>query len=88
MGEGSFVLDFVFARGMLEGDPEGVQGLTDWGANLVIGALFRIGPAFRVRLEVEDYMYETEFTFSTGEKSRPRFQNDFVFTIGLSIPIG
>ncbi len=65
-----------------------VEGLTDVGGNFALGALFRVGSSFRVRLEIEDYLYQTEFTFSSGETSGPRLQNDFVFTFGLSIPIG
>ncbi len=65
-----------------------VEGLTDVGGNFALGTLFRVGSSFRIRLEIEDYIYQTEFTFSGGEKSGPRLQNDFVFTLGLSIPIG
>jgi len=65
-----------------------VEGTTDIGGNLALGALFRLSSAFRIRLEIEDYLYETNFTFPTGETSGSRFQNDFVFTFGLSIPLG
>ncbi len=67
---------------------EGVTGLTDLTGNLALGALFRVGSAYRIRLEVEDYLYRTEMTFPSGETSGSRFQNDFVFTFGLSIPLG
>ncbi len=67
---------------------EGVTGLTDLTGNLAFGALFRVGSSYRIRLEVEDYLYQTEMTFPSGETSGPRFQNDFVFTFGLSIPLG
>ncbi len=67
---------------------EGVTGLTDLAGNLAFGALFRVGSAYRIRLEVEDYLYQTEMTFPSGETSGSRFQNDFVFTFGLSIPLG
>ena len=67
---------------------EGVTGLTDLTGNLALGALFRVGSAYRIRLEVEDYLYQTEMTFPSGETSGSRFQNDFVFTFGLSIPLG
>lgn len=67
---------------------EGVTGLTDVGGNVAFGALFRIGSSYRIRLEVEDYLYQTQMTFPSGETSGPRFQNDFVFSFGLSIPIG
>jgi hypothetical protein len=65
-----------------------VEGLTDVGGNLALGTIFRLGSAFRARLEIEDYIYQTEFTFPDGETSGPRLQNDVVFTFGVSIPIG
>ena len=67
---------------------EGVTGLTDLGGNLAFGALFRISSSYRIRLEIEDYLYTTQMTFENGETSGSRFQNDFVFSFGLSIPIG
>jgi len=67
---------------------EGVTGLTDLGGNMAFGALFRIGSSYRIRLEVEDYIYQTQMTFPSGETSGSRLQNDFVFTFGLSIPLG
>jgi hypothetical protein len=67
---------------------EGVTGLTDLAGNLAFGALFRVSSSYRIRLEVEDYLYTTQMTFPSGETSGSRFQNDFVFTFGLSIPIG
>jgi hypothetical protein len=39
-------------------------------------------------LEIEDYLYTTQMTFTNGETSGSRFQNDFVFSFGMSIPIG
>jgi hypothetical protein len=67
---------------------EGVTGLTDLAGNLAFGALFRIGSSYRIRLEIEDYLYTTQMTFPSGETSGSRFQNDFVFSFGLSIPLG
>ena len=65
-----------------------VEGLTDVGGNLALGTIFRLGSAFRARLEIEDYIYQTEFTFPNGETSSPRLQHDVVFTFGVSIPLG
>lgn len=65
-----------------------VGSTTDIGGNLALGALFRLSSAFRVRLEIEDFLYQTKFTFPGGETSESKFQNDFVFTFGLSIPLG
>lgn len=67
---------------------EGVTGLTDITGNVAFGALFRVGSSYRIRLEVEDYLYQTQMTFPSGETSGSRFQNDFVFSFGLSIPLG
>ena len=67
---------------------EGVTGLTDLTGNVAFGALFRIGSSYRIRLEIEDYLYQTQMTFPSGESSGSRFQNDFVFSFGLSIPLG
>jgi len=67
---------------------EGVTGLTDLGGNLAFGALFRVSSSYRIRLEIEDYLYTTQMTFTNGETSGSRFQNDFVFSFGMSIPIG
>ena len=67
---------------------EGVTGLTDLAGNLAFGALFRVSSSYRIRLEIEDYLYTTQMTFPSGETSGSRFQNDFVFSFGLSIPIG
>lgn len=67
---------------------EGVSGLTEFGGNIGLGALFRVGAGFRIRLEVEDYLYESRMTFPSGETTGSRFQNDFVFSFGLSIPLG
>ncbi len=67
---------------------DGVTGLTDLTGNLAFGALFRVGSSYRIRLEIEDYLYQTQMTFPSGESSGSRFQNDFVFSFGLSIPLG
>lgn len=67
---------------------QGVSGLTEVGGNLALGALFRAGAGFRIRLEVEDYLYESQMTLPGGETTGALFQNDFVFSFGLSIPIG
>ena len=67
---------------------DGVTGLTDLGGNLAFGALFRVSSSYRIRLEIEDYLYTTQMTFENGETSGSRFQNDFVFSFGMSIPIG
>lgn len=67
---------------------DGVTGLTDLTGNLAFGALFRVGSSYRIRLEIEDYLYKTQMTFPSGESSGSRFQNDFVFSFGLSIPLG
>jgi len=64
-----------------------VDGLTDVTGNVAFGTLFRAGSAFRIRLEMEDYLYQTRFTLPGGEQPGPRFQNDLVFSLGVSIPI-
>ena len=75
----------VVARG---GDAyQGATGLTDLAGNFALGALFRAGSGFRVRLEVESYLYKTEITFDTGETSGSKLQADFIFSFGLSIPL-
>ena len=66
---------------------QGASGLTDFAGNLGLGALFRVGSGFRIRLEVETYVYQTEITFANGETSGAKLQGDFVFTFGVSIPL-
>jgi len=65
----------------------GATDLTDLAGNLGLGALFRVGSGFRVRLEVEGYVYKTAITFASGETSEPKLQGDFVFSFGLSVPL-
>jgi hypothetical protein len=75
----------VVARG---GDAyEGASGLTDLAGNFGLGALFRLGSGFRIRLEVESYIYNTSITLSTGETTGSKLQGDFVFSFALSIPL-
>ena len=67
----------------------GVDGTTDFGGLVGLGGRFKVGPSLAVRIDVEDNLFSAKFKDpSTGAESQSRFQNDLVFTGGLSIPFG
>ncbi len=65
----------------------GATGATDVTGNLGLGALFRLSSSLRIRLEIEDYLYTARFAFPDIGETIDRFQNDLIFTAGLSIPL-
>jgi len=65
----------------------GATGATDVTGTLALGALFRLNSSLRIRLEMEDYLYNARFAFPDIGETVDRFQNDLIFTAGLSVPL-
>lgn len=65
----------------------GVDGKTDIGGAVGIGARFKAGPAVSIRADAEDNLYSAKFDIS-GTESNSKFQNDIVVTLGVAIAFG
>ncbi len=66
---------------------DGVDGTTDIGGVLNVGATFEVSEQVGIRLDVEDFLYAAKFT-DNGEETDSKFQNDLVFTGGIAIMVG
>jgi hypothetical protein len=67
----------------------GTDGTTDIGGVVGLGGRFKVGSSLALRIDVEDNLYSAKFKDpSSGAETQSRFQNDLVFTGGLSIPFG
>ena len=67
----------------------GIDGTTDFGGVVGLGGRFKVGSSLALRIDVEDNLFSAQFKDpSSGAQSQSKFQNDLVFTGGLSIPFG
>ncbi len=69
---------------------EGVDGKTDIGGVVNVGATFDVAPQVAIRLDVQDYVYSAKFSDSeTGtDLGDSKFQNDLAFTGGVVVKLG
>lgn len=68
---------------------DGADGTTDFGGVLGIGILLNVSDNIGVRIDAQDYLYSAKFSDEeTGEETDSEFQNDLLFSAGLSIGLG
>lgn len=67
---------------------EDVDGTTDVGGVLGIGLHLMISDNIGVRIDAQDYLYSAKFGDSDTGETDSQFQNDLLFTAGLSIGLG
>lgn len=68
---------------------DGVDGTTDLGGVLGIGILLNVSDNIGVRIDAQDLLYSAKFSDEeTGEETDSEFQNDLLFSAGLSIGLG
>jgi len=66
-------------------------GTTGWGPVVGVGARFRGGPTLAIRAGLEDYLYTFSPHYPPGVFGAPtgsQFQNDLVFSLGLTATVG
>jgi hypothetical protein len=81
---GAFGLGYVKHGGDFLDD---IDGTSDIGGNLAVGAMFPVGGMMKIRVEVEDFLYSAKFD-DGGIETEGKFQNDLYLTAGLYIPFG
>jgi len=64
---------------------EGIGGTTDIGAILGAGVRFGVTERLGIRFDIQDYLYSAKFEDRLGQDSDSELQNDFLFSIGLSV---
>src|SRR5262249_38771501 len=64
---------------------EGVTGTDNVSLGLGAGLRFHAGRSTVIKLEVEDYIYSTQFTLPDAEQTEARGQNDLMLTVGMAI---
>ncbi len=67
---------------------DGIDGTTDIGGVLNVGATFDVSPQVGIRLDAEDYLYSAKFEVDNAEVGDSKFQNDLFFTGGIVIKFG
>lgn len=67
---------------------DGVDGKTDIGGVVNVGATFDVAPQVAIRLDVQDYIYPAKFDVDGVELGDSKLQNDLAFTGGVVVKLG
>ncbi len=67
-----------------------IEGKTDIGGVINVGAIFDVAEQVAIRFDIEDYIYAGKFDVegATLDITKSKLQNDLLFTGGISIRLG